>query len=83
MAEIGLQIRRFGITSLWFGALATAAAAFVGHYPVRGSSPDSLAETDIAASGLQRTTISKNYFRSRIPKACGYCDKHSSGFALA
>jgi len=27
------RMRRYGITSLWFGALATAAATFVGHYP--------------------------------------------------
>jgi len=25
----------YGIGSLWYGALATAAATFVGHYPVR------------------------------------------------
>jgi len=27
------RIKRYGITSLWFGALATAAATFVGNYP--------------------------------------------------
>ena len=27
----------YGIGSLWYGALATAAATFVGHYPVRPS----------------------------------------------
>ncbi|KAF9788392.1 mitochondrial carrier [Thelephora terrestris] len=27
------RIKKYGITSLWFGALATAAASFVGHYP--------------------------------------------------
>lgn len=25
----------YGIGSLWYGAFATAAATFVGHYPVR------------------------------------------------
>ena len=25
----------YGIGTLWYGALATAAATFVGHYPVR------------------------------------------------
>jgi hypothetical protein len=29
------QIKIYGIGSLWYGALATAAATFVGHYPVR------------------------------------------------
>jgi hypothetical protein len=29
------RIKTCGIKSLWYGALATAAAAFVGHYPVR------------------------------------------------
>ncbi|KAH8813905.1 mitochondrial carrier domain-containing protein [Flagelloscypha sp. PMI_526] len=27
------RVRRYGITSLWYGALATAAATFVGNYP--------------------------------------------------
>jgi len=27
------RIRKYGITSLWFGAMATAAATFVGNYP--------------------------------------------------
>jgi hypothetical protein len=29
------QIEVYGTGSLWYGALATAAATFVGHYPVR------------------------------------------------
>jgi len=29
-----VQIRIYGVGSLWYGALATAAATFVGHYPV-------------------------------------------------
>ncbi len=28
------RVRRYGIGTLWYGALATAAATFVGHYPV-------------------------------------------------
>jgi hypothetical protein len=28
------QVKKYGIGSLWYGALATAAATFVGHYPV-------------------------------------------------
>ena len=27
------QIKRYGIGTLWYGAFATAAATFVGHYP--------------------------------------------------
>jgi len=27
------RIKRYGITTLWYGAIATAAATFVGHYP--------------------------------------------------
>lgn len=69
VTKIGrLQMRRYGITSLWFGALATAAATFVGHYPVRSSSLCLAAETDGVASGLRCTTISRSYFRSRILK---------------
>lgn len=30
-----LQVKMYGIGSLWYGAFATAAATFVGHYPVR------------------------------------------------
>jgi hypothetical protein len=29
-----MQIKIYGVGSLWYGALATAAATFVGHYPV-------------------------------------------------
>lgn len=29
-----LQIKTYGVGSLWWGAIATAAATFVGHYPV-------------------------------------------------
>jgi Mitochondrial carrier protein len=32
--RLGYQIRRYGIGTLWYGAVATAAATFVGHYPV-------------------------------------------------
>jgi hypothetical protein len=31
------QIKRYGIGTLWYGAVATAAATFVGHYPVNTS----------------------------------------------
>jgi hypothetical protein len=37
MSEVGafiLQIKRYGLGTLWYGAFATAAATFVGHYPV-------------------------------------------------
>lgn len=29
-----VQVKKYGVGSLWYGALATAAATFVGHYPV-------------------------------------------------
>jgi hypothetical protein len=29
------QIKTYGVGTLWYGAWATAAATFVGHYPVR------------------------------------------------
>ncbi|CAM1510682.1 Fc.00g010170.m01.CDS01 [Cosmosporella sp. VM-42] len=32
-ALLGRRIKTYGIGSLWWGALATAAATFVGHYP--------------------------------------------------
>ncbi|EPQ53089.1 mitochondrial carrier [Gloeophyllum trabeum ATCC 11539] len=31
------RIKKYGITTLWYGALATAAATFVGHYPWFGT----------------------------------------------
>ena len=31
------QIKRYGLGSLWYGAFATAAATFVGHYPWFGT----------------------------------------------
>ena len=31
------QIKRYGIGTLWYGAFATAAATFVGHYPWFGT----------------------------------------------
>ncbi|KAF4622301.1 hypothetical protein D9613_009209 [Agrocybe pediades] len=33
MQILKARIRRYGIGTLWYGALATAAATFVGHYP--------------------------------------------------
>ena len=32
--DLLVQIKKYGIGSLWYGAFATAAATFVGHYPV-------------------------------------------------
>ncbi|KAG1743867.1 mitochondrial carrier domain-containing protein [Suillus lakei] len=34
MALLRARVKKYGIGSLWYGALATAAATFVGHYPV-------------------------------------------------
>ncbi|TFK51338.1 mitochondrial carrier [Heliocybe sulcata] len=31
------RVKKYGVTSLWYGALATAAATFVGHYPWFGT----------------------------------------------
>jgi len=62
-----LQIRKYGIIGLWFGALATAAATFVGNYPVSEFLLRSLPKTHIV-SGSQHTTFSKKCFRSRIPE---------------
>lgn len=33
------QIKKYGIGTLWYGAFATAAATFVGHYPVGFTRP--------------------------------------------
>ncbi|KAI0821759.1 mitochondrial carrier domain-containing protein [Trametes gibbosa] len=33
MAILRARIKRYGVGTLWYGALATAAATFVGHYP--------------------------------------------------
>lgn len=76
------QIRKYGITSLWFGAMAAATASFVGNYPVSKASPNLPAEAEPIVSGLQRTAISKKRFQSRIPEGWSYLDRHSSGFAL-
>ena len=32
-----VQIKRYGVGTLWYGAFATAAATFVGHYPWFGT----------------------------------------------
>jgi len=77
-----VQIRQHGITSLWFGALATAAATFVGNYPVSKYPPNLHHGAHLIVSGMRRTTISKRCFQSRIPKGWRYLDRHSSGFAL-
>ena len=34
-----LQVKKYGVGSLWYGAFATAAATFVGYYPVIHVSP--------------------------------------------
>lgn len=78
-----LQIKKYGITSLWFGALATAAATFAGNYPVSESVLDLFTKADHAVSGSRRTTTSKRYSPSRIPKGWSCFDKHSSGFVRA
>ncbi|KIY44659.1 mitochondrial carrier [Fistulina hepatica ATCC 64428] len=31
------RVKKYGLTSLWYGAIATAAATFVGHYPWFGT----------------------------------------------
>jgi hypothetical protein len=31
------RIKKYGIGTLWYGAIATAAATFVGHYPWFGT----------------------------------------------
>jgi hypothetical protein len=38
-AHLPLQVKKYGVGSLWYGAIATAAATFVGHYPVRITLP--------------------------------------------
>lgn len=76
------QIRKYGITSLWFGALATAAATFVGNYPVSGPRLDLLTKANPIVSGLRRTTCSKKRFQSRIQGGWSCVDRHSSGFVL-
>jgi len=37
MAILRARIKKYGITTLWYGAIATAAATFVGHYPWFGT----------------------------------------------
>ncbi|KAG1856983.1 mitochondrial carrier [Suillus subalutaceus] len=37
MALLRARVKKYGIGSLWYGALATAAATFVGHYPWFGT----------------------------------------------
>ncbi|KAG2144425.1 mitochondrial carrier [Suillus bovinus] len=37
IALLRIRVKKYGIGSLWYGALATAAATFVGHYPWFGT----------------------------------------------
>ncbi|KIJ62477.1 hypothetical protein HYDPIDRAFT_94471 [Hydnomerulius pinastri MD-312] len=37
MALLRARVKKYGVGSLWYGALATAAATFVGHYPWFGT----------------------------------------------
>ncbi|EIW52699.1 mitochondrial carrier [Trametes versicolor FP-101664 SS1] len=37
MAIIRARVKRYGVGTLWYGAFATAAATFVGHYPWFGT----------------------------------------------
>ncbi|KAH7886581.1 mitochondrial carrier domain-containing protein [Phlebopus sp. FC_14] len=37
MALLRARVKKYGIGTLWYGALATAAATFVGHYPWFGT----------------------------------------------
>ncbi|KAG2071196.1 mitochondrial carrier [Suillus decipiens] len=37
LALLRARVKKYGIGSLWYGALATAAATFVGHYPWFGT----------------------------------------------
>ena len=37
MRNVHIQIKHYGIGSLWYGAIGTAAAAFAGHYPWFGT----------------------------------------------
>ncbi|KAI5894161.1 mitochondrial carrier [Schizophyllum commune H4-8] len=37
MAILRARVKKYGITTLWYGAIATAAATFVGHYPWFGT----------------------------------------------
>jgi len=37
MTILRARIKRYGIGTLWYGAIATAAATFVGHYPWFGT----------------------------------------------
>ncbi|TRM68373.1 mitochondrial carrier domain-containing protein [Schizophyllum amplum] len=37
MAILRARVKKYGVTTLWYGALATAAATFVGHYPWFGT----------------------------------------------
>ena len=37
LSSVCAQIKRYGVGTLWYGAFATAAATFVGHYPWFGT----------------------------------------------
>ena len=56
VAILKARVRRYGLGTLWYGALATAAATFVGHYPVRPHPAARPRRRSCFCSGSRRTT---------------------------
>jgi len=54
MAILRARIKRYGIGTLWYGAIATAAATFVGHYPWFGTYNQLDATLPIAHTFVQK-----------------------------
>jgi hypothetical protein len=60
VAILKTRIRRYGIGTLWYGAIATAAATFVGHYPWFGTY-NYLERTLPVAHGIFQTLLRRAF----------------------
>lgn len=65
------RIKANGIGSLWWGAFATAAATFVGHYPWFATvSPASMSEGKFTHCVIVQFSIRKYYGATETPPGC-------------
>ncbi|KAG1880896.1 mitochondrial carrier domain-containing protein [Suillus subluteus] len=73
MALLRARVKKYGIGSLWYGALATAAATFVGHYPWFGTYNYLNAVLPLPATILQKLLRSATYRQVNATRI-GYAD---------
>ena len=74
-ALLGRRIKTYGIGSLWWGALATAAATFVGHYPWFA--------TVGSASELKRRMRDADFLIVQLPIGCTDRASETPSFLVA